>query len=103
MPLNYSINSSVTHLFCSDKGFRYFSVASSVAGGDEVSDTAALQECGGTHFTFAEQLCECDHFHQTEPDHRCLSVVSKAQAVTEPGTDCNNILTNFNTQLVRHF
>lgn len=52
------------------KGLGDSAVASSVAGGDEVSNAAALQERGRGHGAgvFGEEFGEGDHLHQTQTD-----------------------------------
>lgn len=84
---------SPVHLGRFGEGLGDLAVPSSVAGGDEVGDAAALQEGGGAHLAFAEQLGERDHLHQPQPDHRRLGVVSETEAVAESGTYCHDVLT----------
>ena len=68
-------------------------IAPSVAGCDEVSDAAALQEGGGRDETVcAEELGEGNHLHEAETDHCCLGVVAKSQAITEACSHCHNVL-----------
>ncbi len=67
--------------------------SSSVAGGDEVSHAAALEECGGGYrFVFAEEFGEGDHLHQSQTNDSCFSVVSTLQTITEACAHCNNVL-----------
>lgn len=81
------------YLSCPGKSLCHATVSSSVAGGDEVSHAAALEECGGGHgIVFAEEFGESDHLHQAQPDDGCFSVVSTPQTVTEPCAHCNNVL-----------
>lgn len=76
-----------------DKSFSNTSVASSIAGGDEVSDAAALQEGGrGNRTGRAEEPCKRNHLHQTQTDYCRLGVITEAKAVAETCTDCHNVL-----------
>lgn len=84
---------SPTYLGCFGKSLCNATVSSSVACGDEVGHTAALQEGGGAHLTFAEQLGEGDHFHQAQSDHCRLGVVAKTKAIAESSADRHDILT----------
>lgn len=84
---------NLSHLPCLRKSFGYFAVAAAVAGCDEVSHAAALQEgCAGHGPGGAENAGKGNHLHQAQPDHCCLSVVPKAQTVTETCPDRNNVL-----------
>lgn len=68
-------------------------VASSVAGCDEVSDAAALQESGGGDGAVcAENPGECNHLHQAETNYSRLSVVAESEAVAETCSHCDNVL-----------
>lgn len=81
-----------SHLSCAGEGLCHLSVPPSIAGGDEVSDTAALQEGDTGHRAAAEELGKGDHLHEPQSDHRCLGVVAKAQPVTEASTHGHYIL-----------
>lgn len=83
---------SPTNLGCFGESLCNSTVSSSVACGDEVGHTAALQEGGRAHLTFAEQPGKSDHFHQAQSDHCRLGVVAKTKAVAESGADRHNIL-----------
>lgn len=75
------------------KCFSYFAVAAAIAGSDEVSDTAALQEgCRGHGPSSAENAGECNHLHQAQTDHCCFSIVPESQTITETCPDRNNVL-----------
>lgn len=81
------------YLPCPGKSLCHATVSSSVAGGDEVSHAAALEECGGGHgIVFAEEFGESDHLHQAQPDDGCFGVVSTPQTVTEACAHRNNVL-----------
>lgn len=83
----------LSYFACFGKSLPDFAVASTVAGGDEVGDAAALQEGGGRDGAVgAEELGEGDHLHQAEADHRRLGVVAEAQAVAETGSHGYNVL-----------
>lgn len=77
---------------CAGEGLRHLPVPPSVAGGDEVSNTAALQEGGRGHGAAAEELGKGDHLHESQSDHSRLGVVAKAQAVTEASPHGHYIL-----------
>nr|XP_035954841.1 uncharacterized protein LOC118539965 [Halichoerus grypus] len=81
-----------SHLSCAGEGFCHLSVPPSVAGSDEVSNTAALQEGGTGHRATAEELGKADHLHESQSDHCCLGVVAKAQPVTEASAHGHYIL-----------
>lgn len=91
---------SIQHLFlqllnglsCAGEGLGHLPVPPSVAGSDEVSNTAALQEGGRGHGATAEELGEGDHLHESQSDHSCLGVVAKAQAITEASPNGHYIL-----------
>lgn len=80
------------HLSCAGEGLGHLPVPPSVAGSDEVSNTAALQEGGRGHGATAEELGEGDHLHESQSDHSCLGVVAKAQAITEASPNGHYIL-----------
>lgn len=82
-----------SYFACFGKSFSNLAVASAVAGCDEVSDTAALQERGGGDGAIcAEDLSEGNHLHQAETNHCRLSVVAESQTVTESCSHCDNVL-----------
>lgn len=75
------------------KSFTNFTVTSTIAGSDEVSNTAALQEGGGGDRTGrAEKSCKCNHLHQTQTDYCCFGVITEAKAVAETCANCHNVL-----------
>lgn len=75
------------------ESFPDLAVASTVAGCDEISDAAALQEGGRGHGAVcAEEPGEGDHLHQAKTNHCCLGVVAESQAVTETCSHCYNVL-----------
>lgn len=82
-----------SYFACLGESFPDLPVASTIAGCDEVSDAAALQEGGrGDGAVCAEDLGEGDHLHQAEANHRCLGVVSESQAITETCSHSHNVL-----------
>lgn len=74
------------------KSLGYFAVTAPVAGGDEVSDSAALQEGGGSDGALAEDFGKGNHLHEAQADHGCFGVISKAQPIAETGPDSHHIL-----------
>lgn len=80
------------HLSCAGEGLGHLAVPPSVAGSDEISNTAALQEGGRGHRATAEELGEGDHLHEPQSDHGRLGVVAKAQPITEAGPHGHYIL-----------
>ena len=74
------------------EGFCHLAVPPSIAGGDEVSHPAALQEGGRGHLAFTKDLGKSDHFHQSQTDDGCLGVVPTAEAIAEASSDSNYVL-----------
>lgn len=82
-----------SYLACFGKSFPNLAVASTVAGRDEVSNAATLQEGGwGDRAVCAEDLGKGNHLHQAETNDSCFGVVAKAQAITETCSHCYNVL-----------
>lgn len=76
-----------------DKGFGHPVVPAAIAGRDKVSHPTALKKGSwGNWSGCAKGAGEGYHLHEAQPDHRCLGVVSKAQAVTEACTYSHHIL-----------
>lgn len=74
------------------EGFCHLAVPPAIAGGDEVSHPAALQEGGRGHLAFTEDLGKSDHFHESQTDDGCLGVVPTAEAIAEAGSHSNYVL-----------
>lgn len=74
------------------EGLCHLAVPPSVAGGDEVSHPAALQEGGRGHLALTEDLGERDHFHEPQADDGRLGVVPTAEAIAEAGSHGHNVL-----------
>lgn len=73
--------------------FPDLAVASTVAGGDEVSDAAALQEGRGWDGAArAEEFSKGNHLHQAQADYSRLGVVPETQTITEPCSNCYDVL-----------
>lgn len=83
----------VSYFACFSESFPELAVASTIAGCDEVSDAAALQEDGGGDVRVcAEDLGEFNHLHQAETDHCCLGVVTEPKAITKTCSYSYNVL-----------
>jgi len=76
------------------KSLSHLAVAATVAGSDEVSNPAALQEGGGGNGALTEEFGEANHLHQSQTDHGSLRVVSVAEPITEPSSYSHNVLEN---------
>lgn len=84
---------TASDLACRDEGLRYTTVASAVAGGDEVGYSTAFQKGSRGHgAVFTEESGKGDHLHQPQPDHCCFGIVSTLQAVTETCTHSHDVL-----------
>lgn len=84
---------TASDLPCRDEGLCHATVASAVAGGDEVGYSTAFQKGSRGHgVVFTEELGKGNHLHQPQPDHRCFGVVSTLQAVTETRTHGHDVL-----------
>lgn len=76
------------------KSLSHLAVAATVAGSDEVSDPAALQEGRGGDRALTEEFGEANHLHQSQTDHSSLCVVSIAKPIAETSSYSHNVLEN---------
>lgn len=74
------------------EGLGHLAVPAPVAGGDEISHAAALQERGRGHLAFAEDPGEGDHLHEPQADDGGFRVVAAEEAITEPGAYGHDVL-----------
>lgn len=86
------------HLPSLGKSLSHLAVATAVAGSDEISHPAALQEGGGGDGALAEEFGEADHLHQSQTDNRSLRVVPEAETITETSPYSHDVLQDNSTE-----
>ncbi len=74
-----------------DEGLRDLPIAPSIAGGDEVGHSAALEE-GGQRGAVIEDLSVLYHLHEAEPDDGSLGVVAAFEPVGKARAARHNVL-----------
>jgi len=86
------------HLPSLGKSLGHFTVATTIAGGDEISNPTALQEGGRGDGALAEDLGKANHLHQPQTDNGSLCIVSKAKTIAETSPYSHNVLENNSTE-----
>lgn len=71
--------------------FHYLKLPRTVAGGDKIGNTAALEESCQLA-AGVEDINELNHFHQSKSDNSCLCVVSKSETIDEASTAGDDVL-----------
>ena len=74
------------------KGLGHPAVPAPIAGGDQISHAATLQEGGRGHLALAEDPGKGDHFHEPQADDSGFGVVATAEAIAEPGSHGHDVL-----------
>ena len=74
-----------------DKRFGHLPVPATITGGDQVGHSTGLKVGGGVA-TRVEVLAVLHHLLQSEPDRRCLCVITTLEAITETSSASHDIL-----------
>lgn len=75
-----------------DEGLRDATIATAVAGGDQISHAARLKESGHQEAFSEEGLAEANHLLQTNANDGSLGVVAQTKTVSETSSTGNNVL-----------
>ena len=74
-----------------DKRLRHLPVPATITGGYQVGHSTGLKVGGGVA-TGVEVLAVLHHLLQSEPDRRCLCVITTLEAITETSSASHDVL-----------